>query len=137
MSTRYLGTCHETGKRMLASRAEAKKAIRQYGERGANAYRCPSCDHWHWGHTGGRSRAEIRGDLTAPPAAAWATASERAQEMTHLEALAAAYQLEPTARRWNAFVKALNIPADRAPMRGPDPTATTAVARVDRERRSS
>ncbi len=52
-------------------------------------------------------------------------------------ALAAAYQLDPTLRRWNALMEALRIPADRSPMRGPDPTATTAIARVDRERKSS
>ena len=131
MTIHYVGTCPTTGKRMLSSRAEAKKAIRQYGERGANVYVCPSCDYWHWGHTGGRSRAEIRGEIVAPePASA-------PQPMSHLEALAAAYRLDPSIRRRNALMKALHIPADRAPMRGPDPTATTAIARVDRERKSS
>lgn len=53
-------------------------------------------------------------------------------------ALAAAYQLDPTLRRWNALMEALRIPADRDRVpRGPDPTATTAVANVDRERKSS
>lgn len=53
-------------------------------------------------------------------------------------ALHAAYQLDPTPRRWNAFVESLRIPVDRDwTPRGPDPTATTAVARVDRERKSS
>lgn len=131
MTALYIGTCPTTGKRMLKSRAEAKKAIRQYGERGANAFRCDSCLYWHWGHNHGRTRAEIRGEVTGPEPA------NVPQPMSHLEALAAAYNIDPSPRRWNAFVKALNIPADRAPMRGPDPTATTAIARVDRERESS
>lgn len=56
-------------------------------------------------------------------------------------ALAAAYQLDPTLRRWNALMEALRIPADRGvPYRnGPDrdPTANTAIGEVDRERKSS
>lgn len=53
-------------------------------------------------------------------------------------ALAAAYQLDPTLRRWNALMEALRIPADRDRVpRGPDPTAQVAVANVDRERKLS
>lgn len=53
-------------------------------------------------------------------------------------ALAAAYQLDPTLRRWNALVEALRIPADGDwTPRGPDPTASAAIARVDRARERS
>lgn len=50
-------------------------------------------------------------------------------------ALAAAYQLDPTLRRWNALVEALRVPVDRDwTPRGPDPTAFAAIARADRTR---
>lgn len=60
------------------------------------------------------------------------------QPMSQIEALAAAYQLDPTLRRWNALMEALRIPAERgAPYRNGsgDPTAEAAIARVDREKR--
>ena len=117
---------------MFTDRAGAKKEVRKYGARDANVFRCAACGFYHWGHAGGRTRAEIRGEVTGPEPASVP------QPMSRLEALAAAYRLDPTIARRNAVMKALRIPADRDRVpRGPDPTAQIAVSNVDRERKSS
>ena len=118
----YLGTCPTTGKRMHETAAKAKKAARQT-DATLHSYWCPDCGMHHVGHMGRSTREDMRARRREP--------SEQAKAAAEL------YEANPTAANWNAFVKALNIPADRAPMRGPDPTATTAIARVDRERKSS
>ena len=120
--TTYLGTCPVSGKRQHETVSAARKAARKAGK-GLHPYWCVDCRLYHVGHMGSATREHMRARRREP--------SEQAK------ALAELYQAMPTTANWNAFVKALNIPADRAPMRGPDPTATTAVARVDRERKSS
>jgi len=122
MTAPHIGTCPTTGKRMHLTRADARRAGRATGK-GLHAYYCTDCGSHHHGHMGRSTREDMRAKRRPP--------SEK------VRALAELYQAIPTAANWNAFVKALNIPADRAPMRGPDPTATTAIARVDRERKSS
>src|SRR5690606_16856721 len=122
MTAPHIGTCPTTGKQTHETRADARKAGRATGK-GLHAYYCTDCGMHHVGHMGGATREDMRAKRREP--------SEKAK------ALAELYQAMPTTANWNAFVEALNIPADRAPMRGPDPTATTAIARVDRERKSS
>jgi len=54
-----MSTC--AGKHRYASKAQAKRAMRRMqstgggGGSGANVYRCPLCDGWHWGHRRGGS----------------------------------------------------------------------------------
>ena len=118
----YLGTCPTTGKQQHETAARAKRAARLTGK-GLHSYQCPDCRLYHVGHMGTATREDMRARRREP--------SEKAK------ALAELYSAMPTQENWNALMAALNIPADRSPMRGPDPTATTAVARVDRERKSS
>lgn len=48
---RFIGTCHDTGKRAYLDRPTAKKAIRVMGTGNhLAAYRCDFCGHWHVGH---------------------------------------------------------------------------------------
>lgn len=55
-----VGTCPRTGKKMLLTRAAAKRQKRMLGDRSLHVFRCTHCDHFHLGHQYGQPRAYHR-----------------------------------------------------------------------------